>query len=202
MKPTSVVHVIVLAFCLHASNLYAADVFVTSDADSGAGTLREAIGTAVSGDVIVFNIPAASPVITLATQLPDLTADIAFRNDGPDNVFIDRNGTAAWGFSSGTIDPTGLILVDGGVPSADADIIAAAGTTLFGGAALQGNLTTPGTIAPGRSAASGDIGTFTVTGDLVATDATFNLDIDSAGAAQTDLVSVSGTATVTDSTLR
>lgn len=201
MKRATVVHVIALVCCLQASILQAVDVVVTSNADSGVGTLREAIDLANSGDVIVFDIPVATPTISLATPLPQLTGDLSFRNEGAASVVIDRNGTAAWEFNGGTIDPTGLTLVDGGAPSAAADIVATSATTLFGNAAFEGNLTTPGTIAPGPTALVGDTGTFQVVGNLDATNATIALDIDSAGPTQTDLISVSGNATFTDAEL-
>jgi len=190
-----------IAMSMQASILNAADVVVTSDADTGVGTLREAVGTAVSGDVIVFDIPAAAPVITLATPLPQLTGDISFRNDGTANVVLDRNGTTAWEFIGGTIDPTELIIVNGGAPSADADIVTNAETTITGNAILTGNLSAPGTISPGALAASGSIGTLEITGDLDATEATIPIDIDSTGATQTDLISVGGTVTLNDATV-
>lgn len=183
---------------MQAPFLHAADVVVTSDADSGAGSLREAIGVATSGDVVVFDIPLPAPVIILGTPLPQLSDDISFRNDGAASVVIDRNGTAAWQFIGGTIDPTGLNFVDGGVPSADADIITSTGTTLIGNGALDGNLTAPGTISPGATAGLGSFGTFEVTGDVDASNSTFAMDIDSA---QSDLIRVGGTVTLTDAVL-
>ena len=176
----------------------AADVVVTSDADSGAGSLREAIGIANSGDVIVFDIPGPAPVIALVTPLPQLSGDISFRNDGAVNVVIDRNGNAAWQFSGGTIDPTGLNFVDGGVPSVDADVITTADTTMIGDAIFNGNLTSPGTIAPGTTAAVGSFGTFEVSGDFDASNSTIAVDIEPG---QSDLVRVGGITTLTGALL-
>lgn len=189
---------VAIALFFQTPILRSADVAVTSDADAGAGSLREAIGLATSGDVIVFDIPLPAPVITLNAPLPQLSGDTSFRNDGAASVVIDRNGTSAWQFSGGTIDPTGLNFVDGGVPSTDADIITTSDTTLIGSATLTGNLTSLGAISPGVTAGFGSFGTFEVTGDVDASNSTLVTDIDSA---QSDLLRVGGTATLTDAVL-
>jgi gliding motility-associated-like protein len=73
---------IILLFC--SSRAYA-DVFtVTSNADAGAGTLRDAITQAAANGVtfkdhIYFNLPGNTPAgrtINLLTQLPDLTSNM------------------------------------------------------------------------------------------------------------------------------
>jgi len=72
---------IVLLFFV-CDDLFAATFTVTSNADSGPNTLRQALldaaanGTATT-DYIYFNLPGASPAaltITLQSQLPDVTA--------------------------------------------------------------------------------------------------------------------------------
>lgn len=71
-----------LLFC--AQNTSAADIIVTSNADSGPGTLREALSTAAANgnasiDRITFNMPGASAtdhIIKIRTELPTITTDV------------------------------------------------------------------------------------------------------------------------------
>lgn len=59
-------------------NVHAATVTVTNTNDSGAGSLRQAILDAVSGDTIIFDPALAGQTITLASNLiinKDLTID-------------------------------------------------------------------------------------------------------------------------------
>jgi gliding motility-associated-like protein len=76
--------IFVLLLFLLCNKLSAATFTVTSNADSGPGTLRQALldaasnGTATT-DMITFNLPGAGQpavTITLQTQLPDITANV------------------------------------------------------------------------------------------------------------------------------
>lgn len=58
-----------LFFLLFLNNLIAATRTVTSNADSGSGTLREALSTAAASDIINFNLPKGS-TIKLESHLP------------------------------------------------------------------------------------------------------------------------------------
>jgi hypothetical protein len=58
----------VISLCLCTPLAWSADVPVTSNADGGPGTLREALANANNGDRIVFALPAGS-TITLASTL-------------------------------------------------------------------------------------------------------------------------------------
>ncbi|SDF51201.1 gliding motility-associated C-terminal domain-containing protein [Chitinophaga filiformis] len=87
MKPTTGVLLLLVAiscFCVLTPTM-AANFIVTSNADSGPGTLRDAItkansnGTATK-DYIYFNLPGTQPAdvtITLLTDLPGLRGNIA-----------------------------------------------------------------------------------------------------------------------------
>ncbi|MGB7328084.1 MAG: autotransporter domain-containing protein [Rubripirellula sp.] len=185
---------------LISGNANAADVEVTTAADAGAGSLREAMTNAASGDRIVFNLPAVS-TITLASDLPAVAGDISFNNPGP-AVTIDRNAFAGLSLTGSLVDPTTLTIVTGGIPSLDDDIIAGAASTVFGDGTFTGNLKIPGTLAPGASSEAGTIGTLAVTGDLDVAGAETQFDISSTTTGNTsDLVTVSGTADVTGATL-
>lgn len=60
---------LVLSITLCAARAEAAYVTVTNTANSGAGSLREALITAAAGDVIVFALPATPQVIQLDAEL-------------------------------------------------------------------------------------------------------------------------------------
>ena len=190
-----------MAASLFASNAGAVDLLVTTDADSGAGSLRDAISTAASGDRIVFDI-AGTPTIQLLSDLPDLANDISFANNNATPVLIDRNGFGPLNFTGSIADPSSLSINTGGVASADTDISASSGTTLFGAGSVSGNIAASGTLAPGASADAGVIGTFEVTGNLDLSGARVEADLSATGGTPTsDLVDVTGTATITGATL-
>ncbi|MEJ7559212.1 MAG: hypothetical protein WKF66_12960 [Pedobacter sp.] len=71
-------------FLLFRPELSAEDILVTSNADSGPGTLREALATAGTNgntniDRITFNLPGSSPldrIIEIRTELPTITTDV------------------------------------------------------------------------------------------------------------------------------
>jgi hypothetical protein len=64
---------------LFVTDVHAADILVTTTADSGAGSLRQALTAAQSGDRVVFNIPG-TPTIQLLSDLPTVTTNISFAN--------------------------------------------------------------------------------------------------------------------------
>ena len=186
-----------LAAIFLALDASAADIPVTTTADSGAGSLRQALTTAVSGDRVVFNIPSASTIVLLS-DLPTVTTDITFANQNA-TVTIDRNGFAPLSFTGTQASPIVLVVTDSvGLPT-DVDITASAATTVFGAGAVTGNLQVEGVLAPGATA--GSVGTLDITGDLDITSAELQVDLSGGSAPSSDLVIVSGTATVTDATL-
>jgi len=74
-----------------------ATITVTSTADSGPGTLREALTTAVSGDTIVFDPtvfpPGAPATITLTSPLPAVTQGNLTIDGTGAGLIIDGSGT-------------------------------------------------------------------------------------------------------------
>ncbi|WP_372723730.1 autotransporter domain-containing protein, partial [Novipirellula sp.] len=182
----------------HAS---AVDIFVTSNADSGAGSLREAITNASSGDRIVFNTPG-STTIQLLSDLPVIPGSISFDVATGTTIAIDRNGNGPLTFTGSLVDLTQLNINSGGVASLDADIDTSSATRVFGNGTVTGNVITAGTLAPGATSTAGSLGTLNVTGDLDVSSATVQVDISDIGATpESDQVDVSGTATITDATL-
>lgn len=80
-----------------AASATAAELSVTTTADAGAGSLRDALLIAAGNseaDLITFNLPGAGPhVISLSTALPRLTETVSIINDraGDEPVTIQRS---------------------------------------------------------------------------------------------------------------
>lgn len=76
-----------LAVCSQAATLV-----VTSNSDSGAGTLRQAIADAASGDTITFDAALHGSVITLTSgQLQISNKDLVIQGPGPDLLAVNGN---------------------------------------------------------------------------------------------------------------
>ena len=89
-KPTIVSRwIYCLPILLHALPLWAATNTVTSNADSGAGTLRSTILSSGAGDTIEFALPPGS-TITLASTLT-LTQNLTIDGSGSPGLTIDGN---------------------------------------------------------------------------------------------------------------
>ena len=78
----------------------AAVVVVTSRTDSGPGSLRQAISTALPGDVITFDptiFPPATPMtITLLAELPEITQGRLTIDGSNAGVVLDGRYTLGW----------------------------------------------------------------------------------------------------------
>src|SRR6266478_1987879 len=78
-----------LCFCLNASFIAtAATIPVTSLADDGPGTLRDAIVHAANGDTIVFSVTGR---IVLKTGELRVTTNVRILGPGPGNLSVDGN---------------------------------------------------------------------------------------------------------------
>jgi len=81
----------------------AATLTVTSSADTGAGTLRNAITAAVANDTIDFNL-GSDQVITLASQLPTINKNLTIQNTSGFNVTVSGNFTSrVFQITAGTV---------------------------------------------------------------------------------------------------
>ncbi|MEO9595162.1 autotransporter domain-containing protein [Rhodopirellula bahusiensis] len=177
--------------------IQAEDIEVVNTNDNGDGSLREAISNAEAGDRIVFNISGGG-TISLATDLPEITDNVSFTNQNVAAVIIDRNGRGPISVTGGTVD-FGELQINGDGLSPDIEMSAAA--TLIGNAdQITANVQAAGTIAPGDSSAAGSVGELIINGELDATDAGIQVDVNGAGSPN-DLVRVIGNGTVTDATL-
>ena len=89
-----------------------AQLIVTTTADSGAGSLRQAIADAQAGDTITF---AISGVITLTSGELLITNDLTITGPGPANLILNPNH-ASRGFeirSQVTANISGLAITNG-----------------------------------------------------------------------------------------
>jgi hypothetical protein len=97
---------------LSASTLFAANITVTNKNDSGAGSLRTAITTSVSGDVIVFNASLSNQTITLAStlQIP-VGKNLTIDGSGVTGLTISgNNAVRIFLLGSTSVNPTSLTL--------------------------------------------------------------------------------------------
>ena len=97
-----------------------ATITVTSNADSGAGTLRNAITAATAGDTITFS---AGMTVTMSsgklTINKNLTIDGDLNDDGTADVTIDANYTSqVLQITTGTVLLDGLTLTHGSLSGA------------------------------------------------------------------------------------
>jgi titin len=156
----------------------AATITVNSTADSGPGTLREALTTAGSGDTIVFDVgvfpPGAPATIALTSALPDITQG---------NLTIDGTGAGVILDGSGTpTDTVGISITSNGNTVKGLQILSFpdAGVVISGGAKSN---SIGGDTPEERNVVSGNGGSGvlikgsgtdanTVSGNFIGTDAT------------------------------
>jgi len=121
-----VVFVRVISLCLLLCTQFAwsADVTVTSDADSGPGTLRDALANANSGDTIVFTLPVGSTI--------NLDSTLTVTK----NLEID--GTGASGLTISGQNAVDVLTINGGVSATISNLAIANGSA---GIFALGNLT-------------------------------------------------------------
>ena len=101
----------------------AATLVVTSSNDAGAGTLRQAIADAASGDTITFDFGLNGSVIKLTSAGLSFKKSLNIVGPGPKSLAIDGNGT----YSVFTIGPTNTTT-----------IVSITGLTVTNGAAVTG----------------------------------------------------------------
>jgi len=136
---------------------------VTSNGDTGAGTLRNTIASATSGDTITFN---TGMTVTLSSgQLTinkNLTIDGDLDNNGTADVTINANHTSrVINITSGTVMLDGLVITNGFLTGAGGDTPGtsaglAGGDSLGAGISNAGTLTiTHSTITANKAAGGG-----------------------------------------------
>src|SRR5580704_2677429 len=110
----------------------ATTITVTTTSDSGAGSLRQAVADAQSGDTIVFNLLAQSKIVLTSGELV-LSNSITIEGPGAQLLVISGNNNSRVfsTASSATITMSGLTLADGN--GAGAAFFGSGGAILCGG---------------------------------------------------------------------
>jgi hypothetical protein len=118
-------------FLLPVPMTHATDLIVTSDSDSGPGSLRDTISLASVGDTILFSL-APSTVITLSSQL-EVTKSLVISGPGESLLTISgNNATRVLTTSTGiTLSLSGVTIADGNASGYGGGIYNSANSTLF-----------------------------------------------------------------------
>jgi hypothetical protein len=206
----SVVAVVTLGAFL---NTQAATITVTSLADNGPGSLRQAIGTSASGDTIVFDPILSTKTITLNGGELTITNNLTITGLGAANLSLSGNTTNRIINITGsaTVTITGLTLTGGnaGVDSGGAlmvesgstlnltDCVLTANFATYGGAiSSEGTVTVSGCTLTANTANTG--GAIANTSTFTVTNSTLTGNVAELGGA---IATSNGTFTVTGSTL-
>ncbi|MBF0588149.1 MAG: DUF4347 domain-containing protein [Magnetococcales bacterium] len=125
-----------------------ATITVTSNADSGTGSLRQAISDATSGDTITFN---SSMTVTLSSGELAISKNLEIDGDIDDDliadVTIDANySSRVFNISSGTVKMDGLIVTHG-LLYGDGSDGSALGDANQGGSSLGAGIYNAGTLS-------------------------------------------------------
>ena len=143
MTSTALVLALVLAQVgLSTPVVRAAQFAVTSTADSGAGTLRQAILDAngsAGADIITFNLPAGS-TIALSSPLPPIFGDLLIGGPGAEQLTVSGSATSrVFTVLGGTVTISGLAVRSGRAQGGAGGAGSAAGGG-GGGAGLGGGM--------------------------------------------------------------
>jgi VCBS repeat-containing protein/predicted outer membrane repeat protein len=191
IRPTVLLLALLFASLLGlAPTARAASLAVTNTNDSGAGSLRQAITDAASGDTITFNLSGCPCTITLASQL-EINKALTITGPGASTMTISGNNAVRVFnvVAGGALNLSGVTVANGN----------AAGLTDGGGIFNFG-----GTVTVSNSAFSGNSARYggaidTTQGTLTVTNSTFSNN--TARIADGGGISIfEGTATVTNST--
>lgn len=175
MRSIVVVRVISLCLLLCTQLAWSADVPVTSNADSGPGTLRDALANAINGDTIVFALPADS-IITLASTLT-ITKTLAI------------DGAASSGLTISGNHAVTVLTINGGASATISNLAIADGTN---GILVLGTLNVLRCTVSGNTTGIYNYGTL-----LVANSTVFGNSTPTVGGG---IYMYSGSATITNST--
>jgi hypothetical protein len=150
---------------------------VTTSADSGVGSLREAIANACPGTTITFDVSAPAPTvaspIALTGSALTLIRDVTISGPGASTLTVSR--------TSGT---DRIFNVDAGVTATIGGLTISGGqATQGGGIANQGTLTLDAVAVSGNTATAEGGGIYSTTGTLMVTNSTVsgNTAVDGGG---------------------
>jgi type VI secretion system secreted protein VgrG len=183
------------------------DGIVTSTADAGDGSLRQAIVAAnnvnsISNPTITFTGTGASGTITLATALPNITRNMTIDGPGSANLTVSGNNTVrVFGVTTGITTTFEGLKIANGTANQGGGIFNDGGIVTVKNAVLSNN---KATTFNSISQIIGGAGIASRNGNLTVTNTTIENSTSTAGAGQGISFAVSsGThrLTVTDSTL-
>ncbi|HEV3343349.1 MAG TPA: RHS repeat-associated core domain-containing protein, partial [Pirellulales bacterium] len=126
-----------------------AQLTVSNDADSGAGSLRQVLLDANSASgtphTFLFQLPAGPQAITLLTPLPTATDPLTLSLDATQNVTIVGSSATAWSNNNSlTLSGAGSLVFVGGIDGTG-NVVVNAGSNLTANHIIQGNLVIGGT---------------------------------------------------------
>ena len=137
---------------LSAAAVSASVAVVNTNADSGGGSLRAAIGAATDGDTITFDAALDGQTITLTTGEIAINVSITIQGPGAINLTVSGNhASRIFEVAAGkTVSISGLALANGSV------VGPAAGDGIGGAILDHGSLTVANCVFSGSSAKGGD----------------------------------------------
>ena len=169
--------ILVVAVCLGTVTAAQAQFVVTTTADSGPGSLRDAINQAnVAGGTITFNLPANSTIATSAANgaLPPINNNVTIDGSGSSGLVISGgNANRVFFVLSGTVAISNLTIANGsaqggagasgvapggGGLGAGGAIFVNAGSTTVSNVAFSNNTATGGAAGVGLRPGSGTAG--------------------------------------------
>jgi Bacterial Ig domain/Calx-beta domain len=150
-------------------NACTSNPIVTSTADAGAGSLRDAIATVCTGTTITFNLPGPGPhTIALTSGELAVARNVTINNNSGENITVSGGGLGrVFNINSGkTVAIVGLTISGGGAVSNGGGVINA-GTLTIVNSTLTGNTATSdgGAIQSTASATSLTLINTTVSGN-------------------------------------
>jgi hypothetical protein len=111
---TAAITTLLCVFVASVQSVHAATITVNSTADSGAGTLRDALTAASGGDTINFSV-ATPATITLTTGQLLVSISVTIIGPGPGNLAVNGNhaGRLFYIAPSNTVSISGLTITNG-----------------------------------------------------------------------------------------
>jgi hypothetical protein len=127
------------ALAVPLSGVADASIVVTSTADSGAGTLREALATASPGETI--SIPTPGDYLATSAELA-VTKDVTIQGVGPAVRIVGDGNNRVFNVTAANVTLSGLTVTGGGLIGAGVTgggIANATGTLVLSGVTVRGN---------------------------------------------------------------
>jgi Bacterial Ig-like domain len=209
LKGAALAASVVIAVVVLASPAWAATYTVTNNADSGAGSLRQAIVDANTttgvADTINFNLGSSATITLTSAQLPDITDGAGLTIDGgsADITISGANQYRVFEVGSGAkLTLSNLTVADGAAAETDPYLGRGGGINNNGGTVTVSNSTLSGNSASFGHAAGGGIyngGTLEVSNSTLSGNSSGNSA--PGGGAPGGGIYNAGTATVSNSTL-